>query len=1019
MITIYKSDDSGSGVAAVNANWSSTNENVATIEASEEGNEAWLRAVGLGNAIINVSIPGVAEPLTCNITVNPINQTFPAKAGDWFTPWMGGYSYEELEWYSYDESVVSLTEGSLKAENVGITRVKASKEGSIIGQYQIQVWAVNLNLPKVDGYYQLVWPDNNTPYQLRATIEKPYGFDFSDDIPDAVGSWSVNYGDGFSVTSDGIVTGSEVGNGAIEAYGADGRRLTSFPVTIYNFSLSESNVEVPVGSRLQLEPRFDPEYVSVDIKQWYGDDGCVYVNSRGRVTANYLGNASVFATDDNGAKASCNITVYSTELDNTDLNVPLYKTIPITVTATYANGDARTLDSDEIYLISDNENIASIVDGKVYGNSLGVTNVNVFHKTTNKYLGSCYVVVYEFQLRDSNDNRIDNRSQQLPVKQEYVIYGKGVSYDESSEEFTFDVRINCTLSEEGEKYVNIWQDNYNYAWINTQDAVGSATITATDEYGGSASFNVDVFKVTLNQTEPKYLSVGNKEFELAAYAEYPWGTYYTNVYWESNNTDLAGVTESEGWNTYVLTNENNYVGTSTIYAKMIIDGLNDNQPVNVAECDFIVYKLQINSPSGENSMAIRDEVKLEASAYSQDKYGYYMNVNLDEAGLLPIWWDSDDSNIASISRNAENSAECTVTGVGDGRVNINAYTNGGYYERGTAIKEVRSYTQYANDVTLDQTNLVLSVGDYYKLDATVAPANTTDPTVIWSLDPDRIVTENGIATINDEGFVTAVGLGTTTLYAKCKGGKYYDDYYGEYKDWYVTTTCELTVIRKGVESVVLSEESLDIKVGDEVIINAAVLPTSATEREVFWTSSDESVATVNYYGKVVGVGPGVATITATAGLVSATCEVTVSSVVAETLSITPDAWNYVEGSSFTITPTVEPFNTTDKEVTFVSSDESIATVSEDGIVTILKPGTCTISVTTLDGSDITASCVITGETGVDGIFADPNANFDVYTVNGVVVKKNCTSEDLKDLEPAIYVIRRGNETKTVYLTGRR
>ena len=141
--------------------------------------------------------------------------------------------------------------------------------------------------------------------------------------------------------------------------------------------------------------------------------------------------------------------------------------------------------------------------------------------------------------------------------------------------------------------------------------------------------------------------------------------------------------------------------------------------------------------------------------------------------------------------------------------------------------------------------------------------------------------------------------------------------------------------------------------------------------------------------------------------VSAVCHVTVNPVLVESILLTPDNWSGEEGESFQIDATVIPENATDKALWWLSSDETVATVDGDGYVTVLKDGSCVITATAADGSGIFAECMVTGLSGIHAIFEDDNCNYDVYDMNGLLLKKECSKEDLKRLTPGIYIIRRG------------
>ena len=130
------------------------------------------------------------------------------------------------------------------------------------------------------------------------------------------------------------------------------------------------------------------------------------------------------------------------------------------------------------------------------------------------------------------------------------------------------------------------------------------------------------------------------------------------------------------------------------------------------------------------------------------------------------------------------------------------------------------------------------------------------------------------------------------------------------------------------------------------------LAKAASKLTVEWTSSDESVATVDATGMVVAVSAGEADITAsvTDSEMSAVCKVTVK-VAAKDITV-PDNLDVKlnDGNETTVEATVSPADATDVEVSYASTDEAIATVDKDGRVQVLQPGECDI-VTTLTQED--------------------------------------------------------------------
>ena len=142
-------------------------------------------------------------------------------------------------------------------------------------------------------------------------------------------------------------------------------------------------------------------------------------------------------------------------------------------------------------------------------------------------------------------------------------------------------------------------------------------------------------------------------------------------------------------------------------------------------------------------------------------------------------------------------------------------------------------------------------------------------------------------------------------------------------------------------------------------LTATVNPDEAANKNVTWTSSDESVATV-VNGVVTAVKSGTATITVTTedGGYTDTCTVTVT-IPATGVTLDTTTEKMTVGDEVTLEATVAPENATNKNVTWTSSDETVAIVA-NGVVTAVGAGTATITVTTEDGG-FTAECTVTVE----------------------------------------------------------
>jgi hypothetical protein len=212
-----------------------------------------------------------------------------------------------------------------------------------------------------------------------------------------------------------------------------------------------------------------------------------------------------------------------------------------------------------------------------------------------------------------------------------------------------------------------------------------------------------------------------------------------------------------------------------------------------------------------------------------------------------------------------------------------------------------------------------------------------------------------VATINGST-VHIVGVGSTTITASQAG----DNTYNAATN--VTATLTVTAATVAVTGVTLNKTTLALTAGGSETLTATLAPETATNKNVTWSSSDATIATVDNAGKVTAVAAGTATITVTTtdGSKTATCAVTVTAATVAVTGVTlnKSTLSLSTGDSETLTATLAPGNATNKNVTWSSSDATIATVDANGLVTAVAAGTATITVTTTDGSK-TATCAVT------------------------------------------------------------
>ena len=313
---------------------------------------------------------------------------------------------------------------------------------------------------------------------------------------------------------------------------------------------------------------------------------------------------------------------------------------------------------------------------------------------------------------------------------------------------------------------------------------------------------------------------------------------------------------------------------------------------------------------GSSSLAVGESVVVKATVEPD---------NATEADKLS--WSSDKPEVASVSGNAK---EATITAVAEGKAKITATVDG---KSATVEITVVAATVAVESISLDPSSATLKVGEEASFVATVKPDDASDKTVTWSSSDAKI------ASVSDNGKVTAVAVGTATITAKA----------GE-KSAQCTITVSAEVV--AVTSITLSKSSINLKKGESQALTATVKPDNATDKTVTWSSTDEEVATVDQNGNVTAVSVGMCYVKAQAGECTAKCTVDVQRRVAG-LAIRDKYWDpnpeyfldndlhLNEGNSYQISNLFIDLNYDESrqpELVWTSEDPSRVSVSSSGLI---------------------------------------------------------------------------------------
>ena len=305
---------------------------------------------------------------------------------------------------------------------------------------------------------------------------------------------------------------------------------------------------------------------------------------------------------------------------------------------------------------------------------------------------------------------------------------------------------------------------------------------------------------------------------------------------------------------------------------------------------------------------------------------------------LPIKYTSTDESVAEIySQNGRKYVEFLKSG--NVMLRANQEGNENYNEADRVSKSV-SVAFLVTNITLNNNSLTLEEGQTVQLTASVLPEQAHNKAIQWSS------SNTSVATVDSNGYVTAIKQGSAVIYAKSTDGSD------------VSAQCTVKVI-KLVEGISLNITSASINIGQAIQLQATIEPNYADNQTIKWSSDNATVASVDQSGNVTALSKGEATITAqtTDGSnLSATCRITVIKLVSS-IVLSKSQLSIEKGESTTLTAKVTPTDATNTALQWSSMNEAIATV-DNGVVTAVSCGKTKIIVEATDGSGIYAECEV-------------------------------------------------------------
>ena len=241
-----------------------------------------------------------------------------------------------------------------------------------------------------------------------------------------------------------------------------------------------------------------------------------------------------------------------------------------------------------------------------------------------------------------------------------------------------------------------------------------------------------------------------------------------------------------------------------------------------------------------------------------------------------------------------------------------------------------------DSISLNLSQIEGKVDDSIKIEATILPKNASNQEIIWSS------TNEDVAMVDSNGNVSFVGFGTGYITATTTDGNKKASCY-----FYITDTKAHEIY---LTSDYKENENFFVGIGNNLQLKSIVYPSEALNKDVIYTTEDETIATVDANGLVHGVKEGKVKIVST----SAENSLISSSIIVEVVKplesiILAEEKVVVANSTYQISYDVYPKDASITAVQYKSLNEEIATVSSYGLVTFNKQGTAQIEIVSVQG----------------------------------------------------------------------
>ncbi len=950
--------------------WTSSNESVATVDQN-----GGVTAVGEGVATVTATCGSVKA--TCTVTVTDYQvksfdtppRSVEVKVGksDTLSAKLGpAHAIDKtIVWAIDDAAVASLGQAELASDGTSTVAVQGLKVGtatvtarSLDNDSVVATCTVTVPEVKVDSLAL-----NRTTLKLYRNSPDGKADDFppsgtltltvspADTTNDVVWTNSndgvVALGSAQYQTSNNVKTGAVTltavdGGTSVITATADGQAVqctVTVAVLAANITLNKSELDLVKGTSAALIPTVLPENVDNRAVTWTSSNEAVAtVDASGMVTAVATsGTATITATakDGSGVQASCTVTAKPVPVSGiviSPASIALEKGDAASLTASVMPASAT---NRSVTWASADSSIAAVDEsGNVTAVNGGTTTITAT-TADGSYTADCEVTVtvaltglalnYSTLTIRRAENSANTGTLIATVAPADTTAGSILWF--SSDPNTVSVQSSSAIDKTtGEASVTLEGKKAGSATVTAWLGNLSRACTVTVEQpAGSVTLDRDSLALSLHKT-----GAASQDTLVAAAAP---SDCTDRLEWSSNNESVATVDENG-----VVT----AISAGTAIIKASAGDVNDTCAVTVT--DYQIRTLSMDSEltvylNGNGDYPAQQTLTLSIEPFDTEDVISWRSGNPDAVTLgTPEYSTVGSSKTGTVKITAAGAGKAVITAVAP---------------NGTAAHCTVTVIVLAEAVALDRSVVTLEQAEQTTLKATVSPAAVNRSAVTWTS------SDESVAVVND-GVVTAVARGTATITATAVDGS------GKY------AACAVTVNDISVKDVRVTPKRLTLQEGNTSdVLGASVTPSTAANKSVTWSSNSDCVTVDPSTGAITAVSVGEAEITVTTadGGLTDVCYVTVTPTPVETIVLSKSSldvfFRNVEDRTQTLTATIEPDHATNKNLSWTSSDESVATVvgnNGTAALTLHKAGTAVITARSVSNPDISATCSVTVRT---------------------------------------------------------